>query len=171
MDTKNNPTSNEYLKTKVMTASPEQLQLMLYDGAIRFCEQARPAIESREIEKSYKLLTRAQEILMEMCNAMRDEYAPETCARMRSLYIFCYEKLVEANIEKKLEPLDEALKVIRHMRETWVLLLEKLQQEKAGRNVSESAVPDAIPIPPPSSAGEKDGAFEPPVGSNLSVEG
>ena len=51
MDKKPN-TPNEYLKTKVMTASPEQLQLMLYDGAIRFCEQARSAIEEKQIEQS-----------------------------------------------------------------------------------------------------------------------
>ena len=59
---------NEYLKTKVLTASPEQLQLMLYDGAIRFCEQAREAIKNREIEKSYQSLSKAEKIVLEMCD-------------------------------------------------------------------------------------------------------
>ena len=79
MDAKN---TNEYLKTKVLTASPEQLQLMLYDGALRFCEQARLAIENRQIEDSFNALARAEKIVMELCNGMRDEVAPENgCPR------------------------------------------------------------------------------------------
>ena len=100
MDHKTN-TPNEYLKTKVLTASQEQLQLMLYDGAIRFCEQARNAIENKQIEQSYNLIVKAEKIVMEMCHSMRDEVAPETCANMRRLYIFCYEKLVDANLKKE----------------------------------------------------------------------
>ena len=57
MDTKPNNTS-EYLKTKILTAQPEELQLMLYDGAIRFCEQARESLGNKELENSYNLLTR-----------------------------------------------------------------------------------------------------------------
>ena len=49
MDTKTSPI-NQYQKTKILTASPEQLQLMLYDGVIRFCEQARETIQAQKIE-------------------------------------------------------------------------------------------------------------------------
>ena len=128
MDHKTN-TPNEYLKTKVMTASQEQLQLMLYDGAIRFCEQARNAIENKQIEQSYNLIIKAEKIVMEMCNSMRDEVAPETCANMRRLYIFCYEKLVDANLKKENKSLDDALQVLRHLRETWILVVEKAKKE------------------------------------------
>ena len=124
-------TAEEYIKTKVLTATPTQLQLMLYDGAIRFCEQARPAVENKEVEKSYGLISRAEKIVMELCNSMRDEFAPETCANMRRLYIFCYDRLVEANLKKELQPLDEALKVLRHMRQTWLMLMDKERREKA----------------------------------------
>ena len=51
---------NPYLRDAVMTASPEQLQLMLYDGCIRFALQARDAIEKKDYETSYEKLTRAQ---------------------------------------------------------------------------------------------------------------
>ena len=57
--------TQEYLKTKVMTASPEMLTLMLWDGAIRFTEQGKEAIAKREIEGSYKALVRAQRIVIE----------------------------------------------------------------------------------------------------------
>ncbi len=126
------PNSNAYLKTRVLTASPEQLQLMLYDGAIRFCEQARVAIEAREIEKSYKLITRAEDIVIELTNGLRDDIDPDTCANMRKLYLFCYERLVDANLKKELSSIDDVIKVLRHLRETWVMLVEKLQQERCG---------------------------------------
>ncbi|MBN1765420.1 MAG: flagellar export chaperone FliS [Sedimentisphaerales bacterium] len=156
--------TNKYLQTKVMTASPEQLQLMLYDGAIRFCEQARVAIKNKEIENSYKLLSRAEKIIMELCTSMKDEMAPETCGNMRSLYIYCYEQLVEANLKKEVENVDNALKVIRHMRETWIMLMEKLQEERA-REYPEESPSEAMSSP---NAGNP---FEQPVGSTISLEG
>lgn len=125
---KNNP--NAYLETKVLTASPEELQLMLFDGAIRFCEQARPALQQKKIEDSFNSLTRAQKIVMEMINALRDDVDPGTCANMRALYLFCYQRLIDANVEKEIAPLDEALQILHHMRETWLLLMEKIKDAK-----------------------------------------
>ncbi len=137
--------SNEYLKTKVLTASPEQLQLMLYDGALRFCEQARQAIENHQVEESFNALSRAEKIVLELCNGMRDEIAPETCDNMRRLYVFCYERLVDANLNKAVAPLDEAVGVLRHMRKTWVLLMDKLKTERADQvdQVKSSLTTDA----------------------------
>lgn len=130
MENTSSNTTSKYFKTKVMTASPEELQLMLYDGAIRFCEQAREAIKDKQIEISYNLLTKAENILLEMASSMRDEIAPETCEKMRALYMFCYDRLVTANLKRQIPPVDEALKVLRHIRETWTMLLEKLKEEK-----------------------------------------
>lgn len=124
--------SNAYLETRVMTASPEQLQLMLYDGAIRFCEQASEAIEAKAIEKSFTLINKAETIVMELSTSMKDEIAPETCANMRRLYLFCYDRLVQANLKREIAPLQEAVAVLHELRETWLLLMEKLDGERAG---------------------------------------
>lgn len=158
---------NEYLKTKVLTASPEELQLMLYDGAIRFCEQARIAIENQEIENSYNLIVRAENIILEMTNSMKEEIAPETCANMRRLYIYCYEQLIEANIQKKVESLDNALKVLRHLRETWVLLMEKIVAERAGEPIETDADRQGKVDNPP----EIDDLLSQELGATLNVEG
>ena len=131
MDKTNANSGNAYLKTKVMTASPEELQLMLYEGAIRFCEQARAAVQNKEIEESYQLLLKAQKIIAELMSSMRDDLAPDTCANMRRLYVFCYDRLITANLEKNVELIDEALKVIRHIRETWIMLMQQLKRENA----------------------------------------
>ena len=119
---------NPYLRNAVMTARPEQLQLMLYDGAIRFASQAREAIEKKEIENSFNLLTRAQNIVREMENGLRHEVAPEICAQMASLYRFVFSRLVDANVNKDVQAVDDALKVLRHQRETWAILADKIQK-------------------------------------------
>lgn len=119
---------NPYLRNAVLTARPEQLQLMLYDGAIRFASQAREAIEKREIENSFNLLSRAQNIVREMENGLRHEVAPELCSQMASLYRFVFGKLVDANVNKDIQALDDALKVLRHQRETWAILADKVQK-------------------------------------------
>ncbi len=161
--------TNEYLKTKIMTASPEELQLMLYDGAIRFCEQGRMAIQDNKIEESYKLLVKAQNIIMEMCNSLRDEISPETCHNMRMLYIFIYEKLVNANIQKSTHELDEAMKVLRHMRETWILLMKKLEEER-NTGISDSRQGEGL-SEHASAMSASAAAYANEIGSTISFEG
>jgi len=121
---------NEYLRNQVLTAPPEQLQMMLYDGAIRFARQGREAIERNDIEQSYNLLTRAQRIVLEMLNGLRREVNPELCDRMSALYTFIYRRLVEASVHRDVRALDEALGILIYQRDTWALLLEKLAQER-----------------------------------------
>ena len=123
------PTQQEYLRNVVMSAPPERLHLMLYDGAIRFCRQARDAIGRKDIEGSYNLLTRAQNIVLEMQNALRPEVAPEVCEQMSALYGFIYRRLVEANVNKDVKAVDDALRILEYQRETWIMLLEKLSAE------------------------------------------
>lgn len=124
--------SQEYLKTKVMTASPEMLTLMLWDGAIRFAEQGKEAILRKEIEGSYKALVRAQKIITELTTSLKPEIDPDLCGKLASLYNFIYRRLVEANTSKDEKLVDDALSIMRHQRETWVMLMDKLAREKAG---------------------------------------
>ncbi|HSU69797.1 MAG TPA: flagellar export chaperone FliS [Tepidisphaeraceae bacterium] len=123
--------AQNYLRTRVLTATPEQLQLMLYDGAIRFAEQARPALEARNWEVSHVALTRAQKIMTELTSSLRHDVAADMCGRLAGLYNFVYRKLVEANVNHQVEPLDDALRILRYQRETWALLMEQLGKQKA----------------------------------------
>src|SRR3954451_2590353 len=111
-----NPNPNaaqSYLRTKVMTATPEQLQMMLYDGALRFGEQARVALEARDFEKSYTMISKVQKILTEMTGSLKHDVYPELCGKLAALYNFAYRKLIEANIDHKVESLTEALDVLK----------------------------------------------------------
>ena len=121
-----------YLRTKVMTATPEQLQMMLYDGAIRFGEQGRAALAERNYEKSYTMISRVQKIINEMNSSLKHDVEPALCGKLASLYNFVYRKLIDANVGRDLTALDEALEVLRYQRETWAMLLDQLGKQKAG---------------------------------------
>ena len=124
--------SHEYLKNAVMTASPEQLQLMLYDGAIRFAVRGREAMEAKDRENAFESLDRAQRIVLELVNGVNREANPELANQMIALYNFVYRRLIDANLEQDPVALEEALRILRHQRETWVLLMEKLSRELGG---------------------------------------
>src|ERR1700722_18887332 len=112
--------AQNYLRAKVLTATTEQLQLMLFDGAIRFAEQGKAALEKSDFQASYLALSKAQKIINELNSNLRHDIYPELCGKLASLYNFAHRNLVEANIHHQTEPVDEALKVIRYPRDTWV---------------------------------------------------
>jgi flagellar protein FliS len=136
-----NLVAQNYLRTKVLTATPEQLQLMLYDGAIRFAEQARIAIENKKFEDSYKAISRAMKIIVELTSTLNHKVSPELCGKLAALYNFVYRSLVRASTERKIEPLEDALRILRHQRETWAMLLDKLGKEKAAAAASRMDMP------------------------------
>lgn len=140
--------AQNYLRTKVFTATPEQLLLMLYDGAIRFAEQARVALGQKNYESSYNALSRAQKIIAEMTAALRHDLAPELCGKLSALYNYVYRKLIEANIEHTVEPVDAALEILRYQRQTWVMLLDQLSKQKA------AAAATKLDMPAPSASME-----------------
>ncbi|MBI5764616.1 MAG: flagellar export chaperone FliS [Planctomycetes bacterium] len=118
--------SNEYLRNAVLTAQPEQLQMMLYDGAIRFGRQAREALLKKDIETACEKLIRVQKIVTEMQNGLRPEINAELCEQLSRLYHFVYQRLLDANLHRDVKALDEALQILEHQRETWRLLLERI---------------------------------------------
>ena len=123
--------SQEYLKNTVMTASAEQLQLMLYDGAIRFATRGRDALERKDYEGAFNGLERAQRIVLELHNGLRRDANPALVDQMASLYNFIYRKLIEATMERDVACVDEAVRVLQHQRETWTLLMDKLKSDAA----------------------------------------
>jgi len=123
--------TNSYLRDAVMTATPEQLHLMLYDGAIKFALQGKDALLAKDYEESYNKLSRAQAIILEMQNGLRPEVNPELCDQMSAVCSFLYRKLVDGSVHKDITCIDDAVKILRYQRETWVMLMEKVAQLKA----------------------------------------
>ncbi len=133
---------NPYLRDAVLTASPEQLQLMLYDGAIRFTRQGIKGIEEQNWEQCFNGFNRAQRIVLEMLNGLNYEVDRELCTRTAGIYNFIYRKLVEACTQREMLPANDALGLLEFQRETWMLLMDKLRQERDGGK------PQAAPAEP-----------------------
>lgn len=124
--------NNPYFRTKVLTASREELRLLLIEGSVRFMRAGREALAGRQWEKVYENFTSAKAIIMELMNTLDHGAAPELCARMSSLYTYMYTRLTEGSLEKDLAKVDEVIGLMEFERETWALLMEKLAKERAG---------------------------------------
>jgi flagellar protein FliS len=135
--------ANQYLRTKVLTATPEQLQMMLFDGALRFCEQARGAIAEKNFEQSYNLISRVQKILLELSGSLKHDIAPDLCGKLAALYNYAYRKLIEANVRHDSASLEDAISILKYQRETWGMLLDQLGKQRA------AAVANQLEFPAP----------------------
>ena len=108
---------NQYKQNTVFTATPEELTLMLYDGAIKFMNIAKYNIENNETERAHESLIRAQDIIIELKSTLNMDY--EISTNLEKLYDFIMSKLMDANIKKEKEPIDEALEITTELRDTW----------------------------------------------------
>ena len=131
--------TNPYLKTKILTASPQELRLMLYEGAIKFCRQARDGLNTKDFENSYNSLMRAQKIVLELSTSLNHDVSPDLCGKLSALYTFIYRLLVDANMHRTLEPVDQAIKLLEYERETWVMLMKTLAGESGQTQAQQQA--------------------------------
>lgn len=115
------PSSNNkidaYLELKIMNAKPEELTLMLYDGLVKFISQTKNFNDQNLYERSNATNIRAQEILQELRSSLNLEI--EISNSLESLYLFMIDHLVDANIHKSNETLDEVLEMAKDLRDTW----------------------------------------------------
>ena len=119
-----------YLRTKIMTAGPAELRLMLFDGALKFAAQGRRGLAEKDYEAAYEGISRCQQIVLELLNGLQPEQDPELCERLSGLYTFLYTRLIDASRERSAEIVEEVIKLLEYERQTWSMLLDKLAQEK-----------------------------------------
>lgn len=109
---------NAYRRSNVETATREGLLVMLYDGLLRFIGMAQAAIEANDVVNAHTNLVKAQDIVVELRNSLDMEY--EISHALESLYDYFWRKLVAANVEKSVEPIEEIRPRIQELREAWV---------------------------------------------------
>ncbi len=107
-----------YRKTQVSTASQGELLIMLFDGAIKFAGQAKELIEQRNYEAANEKLIRTQDIVHELISSLNLDTG-EIAQSLYQLYRYMYDRLVEANLQKKTDPLQEVLHMLAELRDTW----------------------------------------------------
>lgn len=89
---------NNYRNNVIMTASPQELTLMLYDGALKFCRQAMLAIDEGKIKEAHEYIVRVEDIIEEFQATLDKKY--EISSSLDLLYDYIYRRLVEANVQK-----------------------------------------------------------------------
>lgn len=120
---------NQYRATQVQTASPEQILVMLYDGAIRFVCQGREAMAQGQIAKKSEVIGRAVAIVTELSNTLDHEIGGEVAENLDALYNFMARELTRANLKNDPQPLDAVENILSELREAWV---EAIQIVKHG---------------------------------------
>jgi flagellar protein FliS len=106
-----------YQDSKIMTATPAELTLMLYEGAIKFCNIAIMAIEKNDIQKAHLNIIKAENIILEFQATLDPKYP--IAKEFDLMYDYIYRTLLDANLKKDKEFLEEALGYIRELRDTW----------------------------------------------------
>ena len=108
---------NAYLRSKVMTATPAELTLMLYEGAIKFVNKAIMSIEKDDVMGAHNNLMKTQRIIEELRASLDHKYP--VAKEFDTVYEYILRRLVEANIKKEKDILEEVLEHLRTMRDTW----------------------------------------------------
>ncbi|MBQ1194389.1 MAG: flagellar export chaperone FliS [Lachnospiraceae bacterium] len=117
-----------YANNKITTASPAELTLMLYEGAIKFCNIAITAIEEKDISKAHNNIIKVQNIIEEFQATLNHKYP--VAKDFDNVYSYLMKRLIEANIKKDAEILQEVLGHLRTMRDTWKEVMRLAHVEK-----------------------------------------
>lgn len=134
--------NNPYFRTKVLTASQEELRLLLIEGGIRFARMGREGLEKKDYEKVFDGFSQARDIVTELIGGLRPEMAPEMCANLSAIYNYIFRLLVRASLEKDVSAADEAIGLLEYERETWLLVMERLLEERGGAKAAAAAAPE-----------------------------
>ena len=127
---------NAYKKASVNTLDQNKLIIMLYDGAIKNANFAVQYMESGEIEKVHDSLIKTKNIVTELLATLNMEHGGEIAKNLKSLYSYMFSLLIEANMEKKSEPVLNVIDLLKELRGAWVQIREKKKPEEKKGNAS-----------------------------------
>lgn len=113
--------SQAYKETAVLTASPEQLVVMLYDGASRFLRQAQAALGEQSWALAGEKISRGEAIIDEL-QATLNMDAGELSDRLQAIYVFCKRCLIEARLQRDPDKIGHVVRLLAELREAWVTL-------------------------------------------------
>ncbi len=117
----------QYNNNKIMTASPAELTLMLYDGAIKFCNIAIMGIEQKDVEKAHNNIVKTEKIVEYLRDTLDMKYP--VARDFENIYVYLSRRLVAANMKKDKDILEEVCEHLRSVRDTWREVM-RLNREK-----------------------------------------
>ena len=122
----------QYQNAKIMTASPAELTLMLYDGAIKFGNVAIVAMENKDPAKAHENIVKVEKIVQNFRDTLDRKYA--VSQDFDNVYVYLLRRCHEANIGKDPEIMEEVLKHLRSMTDNWKEVMKKVSGDKTNPN-------------------------------------
>lgn len=113
----------KYQNSKILTASPAELTLMLYDGAIKFGNIAILAMHEKDVPKAHANIIKVQRIITEFRSSLDRNYP--VAQDFDNIYVYLLQRLLQANVKKDPEIMEEVIGHLRTLRETWVEVMKK----------------------------------------------
>lgn len=138
----------EYLTTQVMTATPQKLQLMLIEGAIRYGTQAKHLRSEQREDEACEALVRCQEIMGELLASVSAGES-DVSRKLAGIYVYLFRTLTEANLQHDDAKLDDVLSVLAIERDTWSQVCEEFGSVAQNNTAAPSTSPHAPSASPP----------------------
>lgn len=114
-----------YRENTVLSATPEQLVVMLYDGARRFLRQATNAMRARDVEGAHNALRRAEQIVAHLDGVLDDEQGGQIAQRLHAIYRFSLAHLSRARMEQDAQKVVEVAEMLGELRDSWAELANR----------------------------------------------
>jgi len=127
---------NQYKENSIYTASPEELTLMLYNGLVKFIMRGIDSIEKKNIQDANTNIIKAQNIVSEFMNTLDMNY--EISSSLNSIYDYMLRRLIDANVAKDKDILEEVLNFAKVLRDTWEQAMKI--SKKQGRKLESAPV-------------------------------
>ena len=118
---------NKYREMEIQTSSPQQLILLLYDEAIKCLKKAKIKVEDEDMEETNQLLLKTEKIIGELMSSLNPEVG-KVATGWFSLYEYMHWRLIQANLERKSELIQEVLLLLQPLREAWIKAMEEVNE-------------------------------------------
>lgn len=137
---------NQYQNTQITTATPEKILLMLYDGAINFTRIAREKMEQGNVAEKARFIDKGLAIVSELMNTLNHDVGGDISQRLEQLYIYIIDEYTAANINNSVKSLDNVLKILTALRETWAEAIEIWRKERVAGGAPEQRLPAQVAV-------------------------
>lgn len=134
----NNPYINKYQKNQIETASPEQILIMLYNAAINFLNKAKVDIETNNDQSFHHNMDCCKNIIAEFMNTLDVEAGGDWAQVLYGLYKYLRKLCITSDVSKDINGIDEVLKHLTRLRDTWIQAISIANKEKAEENATSS---------------------------------
>lgn len=130
----NNKMAQQYQESQILNASPTERVVLCYDGAIKFLLHAKAAMAAGNIEERYKKVQKAYDVVCYLQDTLDYEKGGKISEQLSKYYTYLLGRMVDINVEQDVEILDEVVKLLKTMRQSWVKIAEDQKQTEDAAN-------------------------------------